>query len=70
MELEKALSERAYKNISVKIELAEVIETFVKENPNYGYRSIAGFMEDSARRRLEELGALGVKSSSKKTAKR
>lgn len=54
------MSERAYKNISVKTELAETIEKFVRENPEYGYRSIAQFMEDSARKRLEELKALGV----------
>jgi len=54
------LTERHYKNISVKTELAETIEKFVRENPNYGYRSIAQFMEDAARKRLEELRALGV----------
>jgi hypothetical protein len=37
-------SPRAY-NIIVKTKLAEGIETFVKENQKYGYRSIAGFIE-------------------------
>jgi len=54
------LSERGYKNISIKTEFAEAIEEFVKNNPRYGYRSIAQFMEDAARKRLEELKALEV----------
>ena len=56
----KTRNERQYKNISVKTELAETIENFVEENPSYGYRSIAQFMEDAARKRLEELNALGT----------
>ena len=56
----KELSERAYKNISVKNELAELIEEFVKNHPQFGYRSISQFMEDAARKRLEELRALGA----------
>ncbi|MDH5786747.1 MAG: hypothetical protein OEZ40_00445 [Candidatus Bathyarchaeota archaeon] len=51
------LSARAYKNISIKSEFAEAIEQFIKENPQFGYRSIAAFLEDSSRRRLEELKA-------------
>jgi len=47
-----------YRNISVKTEFADAIEQFVKTNPHYGYRSIAQFMEDAARKRLEELKAL------------
>jgi phage terminase large subunit-like protein len=44
-----------YKSISIKEEFAQDIENFVKENPRLGYRSIAQFLEDSARRRLEDL---------------
>jgi len=51
------LSDRAYKNISVKNEFAEAIEQFIKQNPQLGYRSIAAFLEDASRRRLEELKA-------------
>lgn len=52
--------ERGYKNISVKTELAEAVEDFIKINPHYGYRSITQFMEDAARKRLENLKALDV----------
>jgi len=47
-----------YRKISIKKELADVIERFVKANSGYGYRSIAAFLEDSARRRMEEIGSL------------
>ena len=49
------MTERAYKNISIKNEFAEEIERFIRQNPRHGYRSIAAFLEDSSRRRLEEL---------------
>ncbi len=44
-----------FKSISIKEEFAESIEKFVKEHPELGYRSIAQFLEDASRRRLEEL---------------
>lgn len=44
-----------FKSISMKEEFAESIEAFVKEHPEFGYRSIAQFLEDASRRRLEEL---------------
>ena len=44
-----------YKAISIKEEFAESIEDFIYGHPSLGYRSIAQFLEDSARRRLEEL---------------
>jgi len=53
------MSER-YRTISVKTELADFIEKFVEKNPQYGYRSIAQFMEDAARKRLENLDVLGT----------
>lgn len=51
------LSARAYKNISIKTEFAETIEEFIEEHPRLGYRSIAAFLEDASRRRLEDLQA-------------
>lgn len=51
------MSDRTYKNISIKSEFAEAIEKFIRQNPQLGYRSIAAFLEDSSRRRLEELKA-------------
>ena len=47
-----------YRNISVPKALADVIEEFIENNPQYGYTSIAGFLTDLARNRLKELGAL------------
>jgi len=44
-----------YRKISIKRELADAIERFIKTNPEYEYRSMAPFLEDRARRRLEEL---------------
>lgn len=46
-----------FKSISIKEEFAESIEAFIKQYPRFGYRSIAQFLEDSARRRMEELSA-------------
>jgi hypothetical protein len=46
-----------YKAISIKEEFAQSIEDFIGEHPTFGYRSIAQFLEDSARHRLEELKA-------------
>jgi len=44
-----------FKSISIKEEFAESIEDFIRANPSLGYRSIAQFLEDASRRRLEEL---------------
>jgi hypothetical protein len=44
-----------FKSISIKEEFAESIEEFIRQHPSLGYRSIAQFLEDSSRRRLEEL---------------
>jgi hypothetical protein len=44
-----------YRNISIKTEFANNLEEFIKANPQFGYRSLAQFLEDSSRRRLEEL---------------
>lgn len=51
------MTERTFKNISIKTEFAEQIESFIRQNPQLGYRSIAAFLEDASRRRLEELKA-------------
>lgn len=44
-----------YTGISIKEEFATSIEEFIEAHPQLGYRSIAQFLEDSARHRLEEL---------------
>ncbi len=51
------MTKKPYTGISVKREFADAIEDFIQKNPQLGYRSIAGFLEDSARRRLEDLKA-------------
>lgn len=45
----------SYRNISMKTELADAIEDYIKAHLELGYRSLAQFLEDSSRRRLEEL---------------
>jgi len=44
-----------YTKVSIKKELLEPIEKFIKENPQLGYRSLAQFVEDAIRRRADEL---------------
>jgi hypothetical protein len=44
-----------YRSMSIKEEFASNIEKFIDENPQLGYRSIASFLEEAARRRLETL---------------
>lgn len=45
-----------YRKISIKKELADAIEKLIKANPEHGFRSIASFLEDAARHRIEECG--------------
>lgn len=44
-----------FKSISIKEEFAQSIEAFIDQHPELGYRSIAQFLEDASRRRLEDL---------------
>jgi hypothetical protein len=44
-----------YRGISIKENFAKNVEDFIDQNSKFGYTSIAQFLEDSARRRLEEL---------------
>lgn len=53
----KMSKEPEYKKISIKEEFAQTIEDFIRAHPELGYRSIAQFLEDSSRRRLEQLKA-------------
>jgi hypothetical protein len=45
-----------FRNLSLKKEFCDNIENWIKRNPQYGYRSIAQFIEDAARKRAENLG--------------
>ena len=47
-----------YRGVSLSKDLIESIETYIKENPSTAYKSIADFVTDAVRKRLEELGAL------------
>ena len=49
--------ERKFRNLSVKKEFADNLEAWILENPQHGYRSLAQFLEDASRRRLEVLRA-------------
>lgn len=49
------LKKPEFKSFSIKEEFACSIEDFIRAHPEFGYRSIAQFLEDSSRRRLEEL---------------
>ena len=48
-----------YRNISIKKELADTVEKFINDNPDFGFRSIAQFLESCARNKLVEMGFLG-----------
>lgn len=45
-----------HRRISLNTNLINKIEKFIHDNPDYGYRSIASFVEDAARRRAEQVG--------------
>ena len=50
----------SYRRVSLKKELVDAIEVFIHENKEYGYRSIANFVEDAIRRRSEQLKVIPV----------
>lgn len=47
-----------YRGVSIAKELLDRIDKFIEENPNQGYSSLADFVTDSCRRRLEDLGVV------------
>jgi metal-responsive CopG/Arc/MetJ family transcriptional regulator len=46
------MPEGKYRSISLSKELVEVIEDFIKENPQASYKSIADFVTDAVRIKL------------------
>lgn len=52
-----------YSKLSLKKELADTIRKFIDAHPEYGYRSLAQFIEDAIRRRADELGAFDFRLS-------
>ena len=47
-----------YRGISLSEDLLNAVERYIKENPSTSYKSLADFVTDAVRKRLEELGAL------------
>lgn len=50
--------EEGFRGISLMKDLVDIVEKFIKENPNAGYKTIAEFVADAVRRRKEELMSL------------
>jgi Arc/MetJ-type ribon-helix-helix transcriptional regulator len=44
-----------WRTISLRVELVEKIEKLIESRPDLGYSSVADFVADAVRRRLEEL---------------
>ncbi|MEM2182502.1 MAG: CopG family transcriptional regulator [Nitrososphaerota archaeon] len=44
-----------WKTISLRTELVEKVEKLIEHRPDLGYTSVADFIADAVRRRLEEL---------------
>lgn len=47
-----------YRGVSLSKALIDAIEQFIEHNKQGGYSSLADFVSDSCRRRLEDLGAM------------
>jgi hypothetical protein len=50
------MPELKYRKISLSKELVETIESYIEENPQASYKSIADFVADALRIRFEQLG--------------
>jgi hypothetical protein len=50
------MSEGKYRSVSLSKELVDAIESFIEENPQASYKSIADFVVDAVRIRFEQLG--------------
>ena len=44
-----------WRSVSLRTELIEKIEKLIEQRPDLGYTSVADFIADAVRRRLEEL---------------
>lgn len=44
-----------YTGLSVNKNLMDIIKQFIKDYPEYGYRSLTDFVEDAVRRRADDL---------------
>ncbi|MEM2677560.1 MAG: hypothetical protein QXU62_02860 [Thermofilaceae archaeon] len=44
-----------WRSVAIPVEMAERIQKIIESRPELGYRSVADFVIDAVRRRLEEL---------------
>jgi len=49
------MGRRSWRRVSLRAELVEKIERIIESRPDLGYTSIADFIADAVRRRLEEI---------------
>jgi len=49
------MGRRNWRKVSVRAELVEKIEKLIDARPDLGYSSVADFVADAIRRRLEEV---------------
>ena len=49
------MSRRNWRSESLRTELIEKIERIIEQRPDLGYTSVADFIADTVRRRLEEI---------------
>jgi hypothetical protein len=47
-----------YRGVSLPKELVDTVEDYIRKNPTSSYKSLADFVIDAVRRRLQDLGAL------------
>lgn len=52
---DKEEKESKFTKPSLKRELLDLVQQFIDEYPEYGFRSLAEFIEDAVRRRIDEL---------------
>jgi len=53
--MEEVQIERKYKSVSVPLALVENIESVLREHPEQGYSSVAEFVKDACREKIEKI---------------
>jgi len=51
--------QKGYKNLALPEEMVKAIEGFIQGNAEFGYKTVAEFVKDCVRRRLEEIKEKG-----------
>jgi len=49
------MSQKTFRGVSLKKELVDDIERFLKEHPECGYKSVADLVQEAVRMRVQEL---------------